>query len=581
MKNSTRTLQGIPVVVKPGLLALALAAGSACGGSESDGTGDGSTTDMGATNRPTTGGTGPSTTTGTGSTTGAGPTTTGSTTGGDDIGTSSTMAASTSTTGAATDATTGTASVSTSSDGTVTSTTGGGGSGDRVTRTASTFTFNHFPIEANAEHVWTGPESPVEQPTSTTYDTTVLENSYLRVTLLPDYGGRILSIVHKPTGRELLYQNPLGTPYLMYDEIFYYDYLVIMGGIFPSFPEPEHGKYWNQPYSLEVVSESDEAITVRMSRQDDLDLAAGVPEAYDTGRTDVRVDLDVTLRAGSSRVELDTTLTNTRGSAVPEFEYWTVTTLAPGSPPGDTNISLNARIIADMAQVHLLESSWPWFGSAETRVTDEVFTWNNLSYFTNWVDQGTAFANPDYRANYAGTINYDNDIGMLRVSDNIETPGLKLWTFGKGSLDIDINDSDEWLRPTIEMWYGITPEFWDRATLAANEVRQWSDVYFATLGLREITAASDYGAVQLSVSESGTELGLEAAATLTVPEQTVHAILRLDGSVIAEEDVVVAAAEATMLSATVPSADAPSGAVFEAEFLQGDTSLLKGQITLP
>src|SRR6187399_1342664 len=153
--------------------------------------------------------------------------------------------------------------------------TGGAGAGgaasvtDKVTKSASTYMFKHFPIEVNADGVWNGPTSPAATPMTTAYDTWVLENGYLKVTILPSYGGRILSILHKPTNRELLYQNPIGTPYLMQEGIFYYDYLVIMGGIFPSFPEPEHGRYWNQPYKYEVVSESPEAITVRMSRQDD------------------------------------------------------------------------------------------------------------------------------------------------------------------------------------------------------------------------------------------------------------------------------------------------------------------------
>src|SRR5690606_15424407 len=153
------------------------------------------------------------------------------------------------------------------------------------------------------------------------------------------------------------------------------------------------------------------------------------------------VEVDVTLRAGSTRLELDTKLTNTRSSVVPEFEYWTVTTLAPGSTPGETAIPLNTRIMAAMERVPLLVSSWSWFGDAEERVADEVFTWNNLSYFENWVDQGTAFANPEYNANWSGLINYDNDVGVLRVSDNTETPGLKVWTFGRDSVNIDINDS--------------------------------------------------------------------------------------------------------------------------------------------
>jgi len=456
-----------------------------------------------------------------------------------------------------------------------------GGSDDTVTRTASTYTFRHYPIETDDNGVWNGPASPAAQVTSTTFDTVVLENGFLRVTLLPDYGGRILSIVHKPTNRELLYQNPLGTPYLMNEEIFYYDYLMILGGIFPSFPEPEHGKYWDQPYRFEVVSETPDAITVRMSRQDDRDLAAGVPTRYDVGRTDVLVELEVTLRAGTTSLELATRLTNTRSGTVPAFEYWTVTTLAPGSTPGQTAIPLDTRILADMEQVHLLESSWSWFGSAEERVSGEVFRWNNLSHFENWVDQGTAFASPSYSANWSGLLNENEDVGIVRVTDGGGTTGLKLWTFGRDSLNVDVDDPTQWLRPTIEMWHGVTPEFWARGSMAANEVRQWSDRYFPTLGLEEITAASAYGALCLTSAESGGDTVLDAAASLTLPGQAVRAVLRLDGLVIAEEDVVVAATDATRVSATVASSDLAPGATFEAEFLQGEASLLSGRLTLP
>ena len=456
---------------------------------------------------------------------------------------------------------------------------GSGSVADTVTRTSSTFAFQHYPVETNTSGVWSGAATPGKQATSTTYDTVVLENRYLKVTLLPSYGGRILSIVHKPTGRELLYQNPIGTPYLMQQDIFYYDYLVIMGGIFPSFPEPEHGKYWNQPYKLEVISESPEAITVRMSRRDDQDLAAGVPTRYDVGRTDILVELDVTLRAGRSSLQLDTKLTNTRTSAVPKFEYWTVTTLAPGSAPGQTAIPKNTRIIAKMDQVHLLESSWAWFGKAEERVSGEVFKWNNLSHFENWVDQGTAFANPSYQSDWSGLINNDNDMGILCVSDHVATPGLKLWTFGKDSVTTDVKDSTQWLRPTIEMWHGLTPEFWNRGTMAAGEVRKSSTSYFPTLGMKEITSANESGALFLTRSKSGTDTVLSALATLTVPNQTVKAILRLDGKVVAEKDLIAEATKPTTLDVNLATAVAP-GAIFSAELLQGTSSLLSGQLVL-
>jgi hypothetical protein len=478
--------------------------------------------------------------------------------------------------------------VTSAGSGGVTNTAGGGGTGgnppivttDTVTKKASSFTFKHYANQTTADGVWNGPETLSGQPIETKYDTTVLENAYLRVTILPSWGGRVLSIVHKPTNRELLYQNPVGTPYLMKQGIFYYDYLVIMGGIFPSFPEPEHGRYWNQPYDFEVVSEAPEAITVRMSRKDDKDVAAGVPSKYDVGRTDVLVQLEVTLRAGSAALEITTKLTNTRTTAVQNFEYWTVTTLAPGSTPGQTAIPLETRILAKMDKVHLFDSDWDWFKTAETKVEGSVYQFKNLASFKNWTEEGTAFASPQYTANWSGLANDKNGTNILRVSENKVTPGLKLWTFGVPSLTADVTKSDVWLRPAIEMWHGVTPEFWKRGSFTAGEVKTWTDRYFATLALPEITAASEQGALYLSSAPSGSDVALNVAASLNQPDQMLKAILRVNGSVVATKDVMSAAADATKVSATVPTAMAPAGAMFEAELLQGDKSLLKGQITL-
>lgn len=48
--------------------------------------------------------------------------------------------------------------------------------------------------------------------TDTMLDTLVIENDRLRATVLPGFGGRVHSLFHKPTGRELLYRNPVLQP---------------------------------------------------------------------------------------------------------------------------------------------------------------------------------------------------------------------------------------------------------------------------------------------------------------------------------------------------------------------------------
>ena len=48
--------------------------------------------------------------------------------------------------------------------------------------------------------------------TDTAHDVAVLENDVLRATFLLDAGGRLWSLVHKPTDRELLFRNPVFQP---------------------------------------------------------------------------------------------------------------------------------------------------------------------------------------------------------------------------------------------------------------------------------------------------------------------------------------------------------------------------------
>lgn len=101
-----------------------------------------------------------------------------------------------------------------------------------------------------------------------------IETSHLRVTILPDLGGKIWSLVHVPTGREFLWHNPTLPPAPVpfaapyddnfaggWDECFPCDAAVTIDGV----AYPDHGEIWSIPAAVDVVEHSPETATVRLT----------------------------------------------------------------------------------------------------------------------------------------------------------------------------------------------------------------------------------------------------------------------------------------------------------------------------
>ena len=145
---------------------------------------------------------------------------------------------------------------------------------DGVTLSESTITWSTVKYATNAENGFVSGSLDKHTIVDRTFRTHVLENRYLKVTLLPEFGGRILSIIYKPTGHEQLYRTEVGVPYGIKAGNFYYDWLMVYGGIFPTFPDAEHGKTWLKPWNFRVVKENAGEVTVSMSLKDDFEYSA-------------------------------------------------------------------------------------------------------------------------------------------------------------------------------------------------------------------------------------------------------------------------------------------------------------------
>jgi hypothetical protein len=390
---------------------------------------------------------------------------------------------------------------------------------DRVSLSESTMTWSTVKYATNAENGFVSGSLDKKSIVDRTFRAHVLENRYLKVTLVPGFGGRILSIIYKPTGHEQLYRTEVGVPYGIKGGIFYYDWLMVYGGIFPTFPDAEHGKTWLKPWDFKVVRESAGEVTVAMSLKDDFAYSAA-PERFRSGSTDIEATYYVTLKADRAALDARMVLKNPHDRTI-TYEYWTCTTLAPGSDPKNPKTTGNAEIIAPIQAY----STPHW--SASLAEGDKSLgagrsRFEKLRYFRNWPTMGIAYAAPDMQGgNFWGVINHDNEEGIIRIADNTVTPGLKMWTWGFPSFtnETDARKDPSEQRPYIELWAGVSDQFFHSANFPALGEVSIPETYSPTVGLSNVTHANENILINFSAGASGVNLeffSIEPATPLRV-----------------------------------------------------------------
>jgi hypothetical protein len=399
---------------------------------------------------------------------------------------------------------------------------------DRVSLSESTMTWSTVNYATDAENGLVSGSLDKKTIVDRTFRIRVLENRYLKVVLLPEFGGRILSIIYKPTGHEQLYRTEVGVPYGIEGDTFYYDWLMVVGGIFPTFPDAEHGKTWLKPWDFKVVKESADEVTVSMSLKDDFEYSAA-PGKFRRGFTGIEATYYVTLKADRAALDARMMLKNPQPKTI-QYEYWTCTTLAPGSDPKNPKTTGGAEIIAP---IHAYRTpAW----SAKLSGGDESLGLGNsrfekLRYFRNWPSAGIAYAAPDMRGgNFWGVINHDNDEGIIRIADNTVTPGLKMWTWGFPSFtnETDPRKDPNPQRPYVELWAGVSDQFFHSAEFPTLGEVSIPETYSPTVGMSNVTHANESILVNLSAEASKVNLqffSIEPATPLRITLKRGDAVL--------------------------------------------------------
>jgi hypothetical protein len=403
---------------------------------------------------------------------------------------------------------------------------------DTVSLTESTVTWSTVKYATTADNGFVDGSLDTRSIVDRAFKAYVLENRYLKVTLVPEFGGRILSIIYKPTGHEQLYRTQVGVPYGMKAGTFYYDWMMVYGGIFPTFPDAEHGKTWLKPWRLAVERQAADEVTVAMSLRDDFAYPAPPPR-FRRGSTGIEATYRVTLKAGRAALDTRLVLKNPRNEAI-DYEYWTCATLAPGSDPNNPKATGGAEIIAPI-ETYTTPRWSANIAAQDASAGAGQYRFEKLRHFRNWPSMGIAYAAPDMAGgNFWGVINHDSEEGIIRIADNTVTRGLKMWTWGfpafAGEPDARKNPRPD--QPYVELWAGVSDQFFHAARLPASSEVNVAETYSPTVGMNNVTHANEKILVNLSADSSGAHLqyfSIEPSMPLRVVLKRGEAVL-FDGA---------------------------------------------------
>lgn len=239
------------------------------------------------------------------------------------------------------------------------------------------------------------------------YNMVVLENEYLKVKVLPAFGGRLFSAIDKTNGHELFHTNSVIKPDLIGTLGAW-----ISGGIEWCFPH-HHRTTTMLPSDYRLVENKDGSATI------------WIGETEKTMR--IRGVVGITLRPGRSYIETDYRINNTN-NLTKTFLFWANVAVTANEdfrtfwPPSQ-----------ELGVFHNNSSfiQWPFSNKAERYGRTSYKEGVDLTWWKNHPNP-VSFFMWDVKEGFIGGYDYGQKAGMIHVGDPHENNASKLWQFGPG-----------------------------------------------------------------------------------------------------------------------------------------------------
>ena len=344
-----------------------------------------------------------------------------------------------------------------------------------------------------------------------TYRALILENEYLKITCLPELGGRIHSVWDKTTNEEMFHSPGLIKPAL-----------IAMRGAWVA-----GGIEWNVgPQGHTVTDVSPVDATLVTNPDGSATLVVGNTEKMFRTRWTVRL----TLHPGKAYLDESIRMFNpTDGTHT--YYFWNNTAF----PNLDgTRFIFPMSLGCDHNGVEFF--SWP------------VHEGRDMTWLKNYPTMSSVFAY-DCDQDFFGAYDVDLDRGIVSYADHHLVPGKKAWTWGEDDFgtvsQMALSDGGPIDAPYIEVQSGPLLTQADYGFLNPHQQVAWREYWYPVHGLGDGYEFANRD-IAVNAKRAGASLTLKLIATGDFPDARV--VLARGGTILADRPAALSPASATAIT---------------------------------
>lgn len=313
-----------------------------------------------------------------------------------------------------------------------------------------------------------------------------IENEYLKLTYLPELGGRIFSVYDKLRKREMFYRNDVIKPARYNPRNSWHQSGIELTGPYDAHMLTLYGEpHW----SNKVIANRDGSMTLVLGERD--------PVYH------MRVDLSATLYPGVAALQMNVFCYNTRDSRMPQM-FWLSAAL-PATPKTQFVYPMTRTIGHTTSEI----ADWPIHNGVD-------YSWDRNNHGMLGV------FGIDIYDNFQGAYHHDLDYGVFRYADRRIVQGMKMWTWGYGpsakSYEQGYTDN---AGPYVEVQSGR--HVWDGhyEWVQPHKTESWSEWWIPVAGLGGVTTVSRDVSLSLK-GEGGNSGELALAAVRLIPRARIE-----------------------------------------------------------